>query len=56
MGPDEKMANKAIGLDRTPDNYVWQYVQDGKTMQLVPKDIHAAFPHTGGASVIRGGG
>lgn len=55
-GPDEKIANKAIGLDKTPDNYVWHHVEDGKTMQLVPKDIHAAFPHTGGASVIRGGG
>ena len=50
---DEAIANKATGLDETPKGYVWHHVEDGKTMQLVPKDLHAAVRHTGGAAVIR---
>ena len=53
--PDAKLANEAVGLKGTPDGYVWHHVEDGKTMQLIPKDIHDAFPHTGGASIIRNG-
>ena len=54
-GIDEKMANKAVGLDKTPEGYVWHHVEDGKTLQLLSKDIHGSFPHTGGSAVIRGG-
>ena len=53
---DAAMANKAAGLDETPEGYVWHHVEDGETMQLVPKDIHNAVRHTGGAAVIRNGG
>ncbi|MBX3432810.1 MAG: HNH endonuclease [Pirellulales bacterium] len=28
----------------------------GRTLQLVPQDIHSAVKHTGGAAVIRNGG
>jgi A nuclease of the HNH/ENDO VII superfamily with conserved WHH len=52
-GPDAKLANEAIGLSKTPKDYVWHHVEDGMTMQLIPKAIHDAFPHTGGASIIR---
>ncbi len=27
-------------------------VEDGKTMQLVPKDLHATVRHIGGAAII----
>lgn len=53
---DEALANKAVGLKRTPDNYVWHHVEDGRRMQLVPKDIHKAAQHTGGSAIIRNGG
>jgi A nuclease of the HNH/ENDO VII superfamily with conserved WHH len=53
--PDDKIANKAAGLSSTPANHTWHHVEDGKTMQLIPSDIHSTFPHTGGASLIKNG-
>jgi len=53
---DAAMANQAVGLKVTPTDYVWHHVEDGLTMQLVPKAIHNATRHTGGAAVIRNGG
>jgi len=53
MPPDDDYANAAAGLESTPKDYTWHHVEDGKTMQLVPTDIHDTFPHIGGASVIR---
>jgi hypothetical protein len=53
---DEALANKAAGYPSTPQGYTWHHVEDGKTMQLVPRDIHQATAHTGGAAVIRNGG
>ncbi len=51
---DEAAANSAAGLSQTPRGYTWHHHQDGKTMQLVPTDIHRATGHTGG--VATGGG
>jgi RHS repeat-associated protein len=45
---DFKAANEAAGLPRTPEGYTWHHHQDGVTMQLVPRAIHAATGHTGG--------
>lgn len=53
---DAGMANKAVGLKQTPLGWVWHHVEDARTMQLVPRDIHSAVRHTGGAAVLRGGG
>lgn len=53
---DALTANRAVGLDRTPSGYVWHHVEDGRTMQLIPQEIHNAARHTGGAAVIRHGG
>lgn len=53
---DFKLANEAAGLPSTPDGFTWHHVEDGTTMQLVPTDVHGSFPHTGGASIARGGG
>jgi hypothetical protein len=50
---DAAMANKAVGLKRTPNGYVWHHVENAKTMQLIPKEIHNAARHTGGAAIIR---
>lgn len=52
---DSAIANQAVGYPKTPKNMVWHHVEDGTTMQLIPKSIHATR-HTGGAAVIRNGG
>ena len=49
------LANAKVGFKSTPEGYVWHHVEDGKTMQLIPQDIHQHFPHTGGASGLRNG-
>ena len=51
--PDDQLANMAAGLKSTPKGYTWHHLEVGKTMRLVPTDIHETFPHTGGASVIK---
>ena len=48
-------ANEAVGYSSTPTGYTWHHVEDGKTMLLVPSDLHGAVRHTGGASLIRKG-
>jgi hypothetical protein len=45
---DFRAANEAAGLQKTPEGYTWHHHQDGTTMQLVPRDIHAQTGHTGG--------
>lgn len=45
---DFKAANEAAGYKKTPEGYTWHHHQDGTTMQLVPRDIHAKTGHTGG--------
>jgi hypothetical protein len=52
---DEAAANRSMGWPRTPQGYVWHHVEDGRTLMLVPKDLHGAVRHTGGSAVIRGG-
>ncbi|AOD14079.1 HNH endonuclease [Xanthomonas fragariae] len=52
-------ANKAAGfppIGESPAGYTWHHAQDGRTMQLVPREIHREFRHAGGASSIRNGG
>jgi len=53
---DAALANAAVGLKSTPKNFVWHHVEDGFTMQLIPKSTHNSVRHTGGAAVIRNGG
>lgn len=50
---DEAGANKAAGLNKTPDGYTWHHVEDGSTMQLVLTEIHKATGHTGGVAMIK---
>ena len=54
-GHDSKLANEVAGFDKTPDDYVWHHVEDGKKMELIPKEVHGNFPHTGGASGLKEG-
>ncbi len=52
---DFKKANAVVNLEDTPDGYVWHHCLDGRSMILIPKDIHELFRHTGGAYVIKHG-
>ena len=52
---DAARANKKIGAATTPKDYVWHHIEDGKTMILIPKDIHNAVRHTGGSAIIKKG-
>ncbi len=55
-GIDSRLANEAMRYPNTPKGYVWHHVEDGATMQLIPKTVHNSVKHTGGAAVIRNGG
>jgi hypothetical protein len=48
---DERTANSAAGLSRTPKDYTWHHHQDHGRMQLVPTAIHSETGHTGGFSL-----
>jgi hypothetical protein len=50
---DIKKANEAFGWDRTPVGYTWHHVEDTRTLQLIPEDLHDAVRHTGGQAIIR---
>jgi hypothetical protein len=54
---DNRLANKAIGVpgSEPPTGFTWHHVEDGKTMELVPKLLHDTVRHTGGASAIEHG-
>jgi hypothetical protein len=52
---DANLANQAINRSSTPAGYVWHHVEDGRTMELVPRDLHNAARHSGGATAIQNG-
>jgi len=45
------LTGKDIQDMRKRNKLTWHEVEDGKTMHLVPTQIHAACPHSGGVSV-----
>ena len=49
---DADLANLATKRAETPAGYVWHHVEDGRTMELVPRDLHEAVRHTGGAADV----
>lgn len=51
---DAPRANRMVHLEETPEDWVWHHVEDGKTMQLVPEDLHEAVRHAGGVSIVKG--
>lgn len=50
----EAMAQK-LGQEkfREPDGWTWHHKEDGTTMELVPSELHANVPHSGGVSVAK---
>jgi A nuclease of the HNH/ENDO VII superfamily with conserved WHH len=41
---------------QAPDGYTWHHHQDGRTMQLIPTDLHDAIRHGGGIATTGAGG
>ena len=53
---DIKKANKLFrGIKSNVPGYTWHHVEDGRTMILVPTELHAEYKHAGGASLLRKG-
>lgn len=56
---DNRLANIAAGHPewgrKPPRGWSWHHVEDAATMQLVPREVHVAFNHRGGAAIARGG-
>jgi RHS repeat-associated protein len=50
---DRRAANKAAGVTSQPADTVWHHHQDGVTMQLLPREIHARTGHSGGIAVYK---
>ena len=50
---DFRLADKAMGWTKRPDGYTWHHAEDGRTLQLIPRDLHLAVRHTGGHAVIK---
>ena len=53
---DAYWMNKQVfgSASNAPDGWTWHHCEDGVHMILVDSDVHGAFHHEGGASVIRG--
>ena len=53
---DIAWANKMyFGVSSNMPGYTWHHVEDGRTLLLVPTDLHDAYRHTGGALLLREG-
>lgn len=55
---DEKLAMQVLGMnDYNKKDMVWHHHQDGKSMMLVPKNVHSVAKggvnHTGGSGIIK---
>jgi hypothetical protein len=54
MDHDNPKANAAAGIPGKdpPDGFTWHHVEDGRTMELVPSDLHENVQHTGGRAAM----
>lgn len=43
------------GANYNIPGYTWHHIEDGKTLILIPTDLHEAYRHSGGASLLRDG-
>jgi hypothetical protein len=51
---DVDAANEAAGFRETPNDFTWHHVEDGRTLELVPKGLHDGVKHTGGVAAAPG--
>lgn len=53
-GTDISLANKMFyGSGGKLGGYTWHHLEDGRTLILIPTELHEAYRHTGGASLLR---
>ena len=52
---DIREAQKATGMGTKGSGETWHHSTDGKTLELVPRDIHELFRHTGGFALAKRG-
>lgn len=52
---DFRLADRIMGWRQRPDGWAWHHVEDGKTLQLIPTDMHKAVAHAGGRRRIQVG-
>ena len=43
------------GIRDNIKGYTWHHLEDGKTLILIPTELHEAYKHTGGAALLRAG-
>ena len=43
------------GTTTSIPGYTWHHLEDGKTLILIPTELHDPYRHTGGAALIREG-
>ena len=43
------------GTKQSIPGYTWHHIEDGKTLILIPTELHEAYQHTGGAALLREG-
>ena len=53
---DINLAKSATGFGKKGSGYTWHHSTDGKTLELVPREIHELFRHTGGFALAKRGG
>ena len=52
---DFQRANAEIHEPDTPEGFTWHHVEDGKTLELIPTELHRRLSHTGSAGALRAG-
>ena len=53
---DIALANRLYyGGAKSINGYTWHHLEDGKTMILIPTELHEAYRHTGGDSFLNHG-
>lgn len=50
-----EIMRKRIPSWEQPRDMTWHHHQDGRTLQLIPRDLHEAVRHSGGASRLKAG-
>lgn len=50
---DFKNANQLAGLTETPSTHTWHHKEDGKTLVLVDRELHAQVRHWGGVAITK---
>lgn len=53
---DFKEADKLADFTTRPSDMTWHHVEDERTLQLVPQDLHDAVKHSGGIAMARSKG